>query len=87
MCVGVEVKFRNAFYEVLIFPSYISELNILEVTNRGLTVGGTVTLTDLSSKLKELVNTLPSNAVQFTKLLLVCSDCYCMVNCDVSSSY
>lgn len=84
MCVGVEVKFRNAFYEVLIFPSYISELNILEVTNRGLTVGGAVTLTDLSSKLKELVNTLPSNAVQ---LLLICSDCYCMVNCDVSSSY
>lgn len=57
---GVEVKFRNAFYEVLIFPSYVRELNCLEVTDQGLVVGGAVTLSLLHSKLGELVRMLPS---------------------------
>ena len=57
--IGVEVKFRNAFYEVLISPCHVPELNILEVNERGLVVGGAVTLNQLQVKLRELVQTMP----------------------------
>lgn len=55
------MKFRNAFYDVLIFPSQVPELNQLELTERGLLVGAAVALTDLNTKLKELVQSLPGN--------------------------
>lgn len=63
---GVEVKFKNAFYEVLIFPCYVPELNSLEVTERGVLVGGAVTLTELHSKLKELVQQFPGKIVSLS---------------------
>lgn len=53
------MKFKNAFYEVLISSCHVSELNVLEVTDKGLVVGAAVTLTDLGNKLNDLVNTLP----------------------------
>lgn len=56
---GVEVKFRNAFYEVLICPSSVPELNSLEITDKGLVIGGSVTLTEFSKKLEELVASMP----------------------------
>ena len=57
--VGVEVKFRNALYEVLIYPRFVPELLILEVTNKGLIVGGAVTLSELREKLQELITSMP----------------------------
>lgn len=59
---GVEMKFKNAFYDVLICPTSIPEMNIMEVTNDGLVVGGAVTLTELCKKLKELVNSIPGRS-------------------------
>lgn len=53
------MKFKDAFYEVLICPSAVPELNSMEVINTGLVVGGAVTLTELTEKLTELVSTLP----------------------------
>lgn len=68
---GVEVKFRNAFYEVLICPSGIPELNGLEVTDKGLVVGAAVTLTELGKKLQELVDSLPGiSDYPYTYLIL-----------------
>ena len=61
----MEVKFRNAFYDVLIFPSQVPELNKLELTERGLQVGAAVTLTDLNAKLKELVESLPGKGIVY----------------------
>ena len=55
----MQVKFQNAFFDVVISVSHVSELNRLEVTEEGLVVGAAVTLTDLANKLKELVQTLP----------------------------
>ena len=60
---GVEVKFKNAFYDVLICPTSIPEMNNMEVTDRGLVVGGAVNLTELSKKLKELVNSIPGSCM------------------------
>lgn len=66
--VGVEVKFRNALYDVLIFASYVPELNNLKVTERGLLVGAAVTLTELNLRLKELVQTYPGKICQLSHI-------------------
>ena len=60
--VGVEVGLKGAHYPVLIAPSLIPELRVIEVTNAGLLVGAAVTLTDLRTKLAELTSTLPGGA-------------------------
>lgn len=60
---GIEVKFKDALYNVLICPASVPELNIIEVTDEGLVVGGAVTLTELSEKLKELVDSIPGKLV------------------------
>lgn len=56
---GVETKFKGAFYDVLICPSHVPELSVVEVTEEGLAVGAAVSLTQLAAKLEELHNTLP----------------------------
>ncbi|KAL5482077.1 hypothetical protein EMCRGX_G022358 [Ephydatia muelleri] len=59
--IGVEVKLKNAFYEVLISPTQVPEMNRIEVTEEGLLVGGAVTLTKLGKKMKELVKSMPEH--------------------------
>ena len=56
---GVEVEFKDSFYEVLICPSQVPELAVMEVVVGGLLVGAAVSLTQLSTKLQELICTLP----------------------------
>ena len=56
---GVEVKFKGAFYDTLISCSQVPELNKMAVTDEGLTVGASVTLTRLEEQLKHLVESLP----------------------------
>ena len=56
---GVEVKFKGAFYSVLISSSLVPELNQIELTEGGLLVGASVTLSKLMIKLEEIVTSLP----------------------------
>lgn len=51
--IGVEMKFKKKTYPVLLSPSLISDMNFCKVTNEGIHVGGTISLTDLLSFLKE----------------------------------
>lgn len=53
--VGIEMKFKNAQYKVLISVSYVPELNSLNVTEKGLEIGAAVRLTELQKFLKTLV--------------------------------
>lgn len=53
------MKFRGALYEVLIYPSHVPELHVLELQEEGLLVGAAVSLTRLAAKLKDLQQTLP----------------------------
>ena len=53
------MKLKNAFYEVLISPTQVPEMNRIEVTEEGLLVGGAVTLTKLGKIMKELVKSMP----------------------------
>ena len=67
---GVEVKFKGAFYSVLISPTLVPELNQLELTEDGLIVGAAITLSKLNTKLKELLASLPKQKTRTFAALL-----------------
>ena len=71
MChTGVEVKFKGAFYSVLISPTLVHELNQLQLTEGGLIVGAAVTLSKLATKLKELLASLSKHKTRTFAALL-----------------
>ncbi|CAA6660108.1 unnamed protein product [Spirodela intermedia] len=53
--VGIEMKFKNAQYKVLISVSHVPELNALNITEKGLEIGAAVRLTELQNYLQTLV--------------------------------
>ncbi|XP_012939897.1 xanthine dehydrogenase/oxidase [Aplysia californica] len=57
--IGVETKFKNMKYKTLLCPTNVPELSSVSVSDTGITVGGTVTLTQLKEELQRLVATLP----------------------------
>ena len=53
--VGIEMKFKNAPYNVFVSVSHVLELNVLNATEKGLEIGASVRLTDLHNFLKKMV--------------------------------
>ena len=64
------MKFKGAFYSVLISPVLVPELNQMQLTEDGLVVGAAVTLTKLATKLKELQTLLPEQKTRGFAALL-----------------
>ena len=56
---GVEVKFKNVHFPVLISPAHIPEMNVLEETTEGLLIGAACTLTDIETRMREICHRLP----------------------------
>ncbi|XP_042861502.1 xanthine dehydrogenase/oxidase-like [Penaeus japonicus] len=56
---GIDVKFKNKNYPVLIDPAIIPEITAISVTETGVTFGSSVTLSDIEETLREQVNTHP----------------------------
>ena len=60
VCVtGIEMKFNNQNYPILIAPTHISELKAVEHTAEGIKIGASVTLNTLEEVLKEAKYSLP----------------------------
>lgn len=57
--VGVETKFKNLHYPVLIHPIRIPELTEIQLNEKGVRVGASVTLQELQVYLKQLIKTKP----------------------------
>ncbi|XP_076033762.1 xanthine dehydrogenase rosy [Oratosquilla oratoria] len=57
--VGVEVKFKNQLYPVLVNPCSIAELTQIDVDSKGITFGASVTLSRLEETLREFVQDEP----------------------------
>lgn len=53
------MKFKGAFYQVLISAALVPELRKVEMVEDGLLVGASVTLTDLAKQLKVLQKNIP----------------------------
>ncbi|KAL0052613.1 hypothetical protein WJX82_004790 [Trebouxia sp. C0006] len=59
--VGIEMKFKDARYPVLIGVTHIPELNNMEVVEDGLWIGSSVTLSDLMDKMRSLIKSQPAH--------------------------
>ncbi len=57
--VGIEAKFKGMHFRDLVSPGLISELHVFESSGEGVTIGASVTLTDLATHLKRLKEVLP----------------------------
>jgi len=57
--IGVEIKFKNCQYPVMIQPNKVSELNVIKKCIKGLIIGAAVTIDKLENELKKLVDTMP----------------------------
>eukprot|EP00798_Chlamydomonas_sp_ICE-L_P022196 gene22196-29256_t len=58
--VGIEMKFKDCKYPVIVAPTHVPELNAIKVTATGLEVGASVTLTRLLHACKDLIASRPA---------------------------
>lgn len=56
---GIEVKFKNQTYPVLINPTNVAELTKVALTKGGVAFGASVTLSAVEETLRRQVNALP----------------------------
>ncbi|XP_036419585.1 xanthine dehydrogenase/oxidase isoform X2 [Colossoma macropomum] len=68
--VGIEMKFKNLLYPVILAPAYIQELSSIQYTENGIEFGASVTLTVLGKKLREEVDKLPSYKTEVFQAIL-----------------
>ncbi|XP_025414020.1 xanthine dehydrogenase [Sipha flava] len=68
--IGVEIKFKDCQYPVMIQPNKVSELNVIKKSVKGLIVGAAVTIDKLENELKKLVDTMPDYRTQVIKSLI-----------------
>ena len=64
--IGIEMKFKNQNYPILIAPTHIPELNAVEHTEEGIRFGASVTLTTLEEVLTEACHSMPGTNVTHT---------------------
>ncbi|TPX38095.1 hypothetical protein SmJEL517_g00330 [Synchytrium microbalum] len=58
--IGIETRFKNLQYPVMVYPADISELKQVTETDRGVAFGGCMTLATLNKHLKSLISRLPA---------------------------
>lgn len=68
--VGVEVKFKHCLYPVLVLPTQIEELNKIQVTEKGIIFGSSVTLSDMESTLQQQIKLLPETETRMFKAIV-----------------
>ncbi|KAL6478496.1 hypothetical protein MHYP_G00143310 [Metynnis hypsauchen] len=68
--VGIEMKFKNLLYPVILAPAYIQELSSIQYTENGIEFGASVTLTMLGKKLHEEVEKLPNYKAEVFQAIL-----------------
>ncbi|CAG7824794.1 unnamed protein product [Allacma fusca] len=59
--IGVEVKFKNMHYPVIIQPSRVEELTAIRVEDNGVHFGASVTLNDLDQTLQQQIQSQPKH--------------------------
>ncbi|KAI9354597.1 molybdopterin binding aldehyde oxidase/xanthine dehydrogenase [Zopfochytrium polystomum] len=57
--VGIETRFKNQRYPVLVYPAEIQELLQIHVADDGIEIGAATTIATMQAKLKELCTSLP----------------------------
>ncbi|KAI4895470.1 hypothetical protein NFI96_023969, partial [Prochilodus magdalenae] len=68
--VGIEMKFKNLLYPVILAPTYIQELSRIQYTENGIEFGASVTLTVMGKELREQVDKLPTYKTEVFQAVL-----------------
>ncbi|KAM8946598.1 xanthine dehydrogenase/oxidase isoform 2-T2 [Pelodytes ibericus] len=68
--VGIETKFKNMQYPVIIAPGWVSELNSIEHTEEGICFGAACSLTTMAEVLKRAVAELPAYRTEVFRAVL-----------------
>ncbi|KAF7207112.1 xanthine dehydrogenase/oxidase [Nothobranchius furzeri] len=68
--VGVEVKFKNMVYPVILSPAFVPELNTVTHTEDGIVFGAACTLSHMGAVLRQAVKTLPPHQTEVFRAVL-----------------
>ncbi|XP_061114412.1 xanthine dehydrogenase/oxidase [Conger conger] len=68
--VGIEMKFKNLVYPVILAPGLIPELNKVQHTESGIVFGAACTLTQLGDVLRDSMRDLPSHQTEIFQAVL-----------------
>ncbi|KAK1171408.1 xanthine dehydrogenase/oxidase isoform X1 [Acipenser oxyrinchus oxyrinchus] len=68
--IGIEIKYKNMLYPVILAPGYISELNIVQHTEEGIIFGASCTLTLIGDVLRKAVSELPKHKTEVFQAVL-----------------
>lgn len=68
--IGIETKFKNQDYPILIAPTHIPELNAVEQTADGIRFGASVTLSTLEEVLTDATHTMPEYKTRWCTAVL-----------------
>ncbi|XP_051780208.1 xanthine dehydrogenase/oxidase isoform X1 [Erpetoichthys calabaricus] len=68
--VGIEMKFKNMLYPVIIAPNYIPEMTSVLHSEDGIVFGSACTLTVLAETLKKAVSKVPDNKTRVFQAVL-----------------
>ncbi|XP_046887432.1 xanthine dehydrogenase/oxidase [Hypomesus transpacificus] len=68
--VGIEMKFKNLLYPVILAPAYIAELNSVQHTKEGIVFGACCSLTQLGEVLREEVGQRPPHQTEIFQAVL-----------------
>ncbi|CAL8284972.1 unnamed protein product, partial [Gadus morhua 'NCC'] len=68
--VGIEVKFKNMLYPVILAPAFIPELQEIQHTPQGIVFGAACSLTCVGEELKRAVATSPAHQTQVFQAVL-----------------
>ncbi|XP_059609596.1 xanthine dehydrogenase [Phlebotomus argentipes] len=68
--VGVEVKFRNCLFPVLVSTAQIPELNRISKTENALKIGASVPLAEMEEKLRQLIEDRPEHETRAFKAVV-----------------
>ncbi|KAM4041887.1 xanthine dehydrogenase/oxidase [Anomaloglossus baeobatrachus] len=68
--VGIEMKFKNMLYPVIITPSWVAELNAVEQSEEGIRFGAACTLATLGDVLQKAVSDHPPHRTEVFRAVL-----------------
>nr|XP_019575613.1 PREDICTED: xanthine dehydrogenase/oxidase-like [Rhinolophus sinicus] len=68
--IGIEMKFKNKLFPVIVCPAWIPELNSVEHGPEGITFGAACTLSSVEKTLQEAIAKLPAHKTEVFKGVL-----------------
>ena len=73
---GIEVKFKHFEYPVYINPSMVCDLTEIKIDDAGITLGASVTLSEIEKTCGELLKSMPGERVKVLQQMMEMLQCF-----------